>query len=65
MPNTAVNLVPHSSDGDLGLSDFSLAVLKDRYLLPGETPHDLFRRISSHYGDNLAHSQRLYQYLVK
>ncbi len=65
MPNTAVNLVPPSSEGDLGLSDFSLAVLKDRYLLPGETPHDLFRRISSHYGDNLAHSQRLYQYLVK
>lgn len=65
MPNTAVHLVSNPGDPDLGLSDFSLAVLKDRYLLPGETPHDLFRRIAGHYGDDAEHGERLYSYLVR
>ena len=45
------------------LTDFGKVVLEDRYLLPGEKYQDLFARVASHYGDNQAHAQRLYDYI--
>lgn len=48
---------------DEKLSDFGRAVLDDRYLLPGESYQDLFVRVASYYGDDEAHSQRLYDYI--
>ena len=45
------------------LTDFGKAVLKDRYLLPGESYQDLFARVASAYGDNDLHAQRIYGYM--
>lgn len=45
------------------LKSFGKALLKDRYLLPGEKYQDLFARVSSAYADNLEHAQRLYDYM--
>lgn len=45
------------------LTNFGKAVLKDRYLLEGESFQDLFARVSSHYADSQAHAQQLYTYM--
>jgi len=45
------------------LTDFGKAVLQDRYLMPGEKFQDMFARVADYYGDDLAHSQRLYDYM--
>ncbi|MBP7709894.1 MAG: ribonucleoside-diphosphate reductase subunit alpha [Rickettsiales bacterium] len=45
------------------LSNFGKAVLKDRYLIPGETPQDLFARVAAYYADDQAHAERLYNYI--
>lgn len=45
------------------LSNFGKAVLKDRYLMPNETPQDLFARVAAYYADNQAHATRLYDYI--
>lgn len=50
---------------DALLTDFGKATLQDRYLMPGESYQDLFARVASFYGDNQAHSQRLYDYISK
>ena len=50
---------------DALLTDFGRATLTDRYLMPGEDFQDLFARVASHYGDNHAHAQRLYDYMSK
>jgi ribonucleoside-diphosphate reductase alpha chain len=50
---------------DSMLTDFGRATLNDRYLLPGESYQDLFARVASAYGDDAAHSQRLYDYISK
>lgn len=52
-------------DNDKNLTDFGKATLKDRYLLPGETPQDAFARVANAYGDDAAHAQRLYTYMSK
>ncbi|NRB11073.1 MAG: ribonucleoside-diphosphate reductase subunit alpha [Rickettsiaceae bacterium] len=48
---------------DLLLSEFGKAVLKDRYLLPGEDYQDLFARVASYYGDNKTHANKIYDYI--
>ena len=48
---------------DEKLTGFGKATLTDRYLLPGESYQDLFARVASFYGDDKAHSQRLYNYI--
>jgi ribonucleoside-diphosphate reductase alpha chain len=48
---------------DALLTPFGKATLKERYLLPGEEYQDLFVRNALAYGDNLAHSQRIYDYM--
>lgn len=50
-----------SRDGRL--SDFGKAVLTDRYLLDGEDFQSLFARVAAHYSDDVAHAQRLYDYI--
>ena len=50
---------------DALLTDFGKATLDDRYLLPGEGYQDLFARVASVYGDDAAHSQRIYDYISK
>lgn len=48
---------------DARLTDFGKAVLKDRYLVKGESYQDLFARVSSYYSDNSEHAQRIYNYI--
>lgn len=45
------------------LSEFGKAVLQDRYLIDGEKYQDLFARVANYYGDDAAHSQRIYDYM--
>lgn len=45
------------------LTDFGISTLKDRYLLEGEGPQDLFARVSKVYGTDDDHAQRLYDYM--
>jgi ribonucleoside-diphosphate reductase alpha chain len=45
------------------LTAFGKATLKDRYLLPGEGPQDLFARVATAYADDEDHAQRLYDYM--
>ncbi len=48
---------------DERLSAFGKATLKDRYLLEGEEYQDMFARVSTAYGDDAAHAQRIYDYM--
>lgn len=48
---------------DENLTNYSIATLEDRYLLPDERPQDLFARVASFYADDQAHAQRLYDYI--
>lgn len=50
---------------DALLTDFGRATLDDRYLMPGESYQDLFARVASAFGDDAAHSQRIYDYISK
>lgn len=50
---------------DKNLTDYSIATLEDRYLLPSERPQDLFARVATFYADDTAHAQRLYDYISK
>lgn len=47
------------------LTVFGKATLKDRYLMPDETPQQAFARVASAYADDDAHAQRLYDYISK
>jgi ribonucleoside-diphosphate reductase alpha chain len=47
------------------LTAFGKDTLSDRYLLAGESYQDLFARVASAYGDDQAHSQRIYDYMSK
>ncbi len=47
------------------LTIFGKAVLKDRYLLEGESFQNLFARVSEFYADDAKHAQRLYDYISK
>lgn len=50
---------------DVHLTDFGKATLNDRYLLPGENYQDMFARVAASYGDDVAHAQRIYDYISK
>ncbi len=47
------------------LTDFGKAILKDRYLLEGESFEDLFRRVAKAYSDNKEHEDRIFEYFSK
>ena len=46
------------------LTDFGKATVKDRYLLPGETPQDMYWRVAKAYAYNDAHARRMYHYML-
>jgi ribonucleoside-diphosphate reductase alpha chain len=50
---------------DALLTDFGMTTLQDRYLLPGEGPQDMFARVATAYADDVAHAQRIYDYISK
>ena len=50
---------------DALLTEFGRATLSDRYLMPGEDFQDLFARVASKYGDDAAHTQRIYDYISR
>ena len=56
-------VVDRSRDSEL--TRFGSATLEDRYLLPGETPQDMFARVAMTYADDSDHAQRLYDYISK
>jgi ribonucleoside-diphosphate reductase alpha chain len=47
------------------LTDFGKATLEDRYLLPGESYQDMFARVAKAYSDDIAHAQRIYDYMSR
>ena len=49
-------------DRDKLLTQFGKSTLTDRYLMPGETPQNLFARVASYFSDDAAHAQRIYDY---
>lgn len=57
--------IAHDDTRDALLSDFGKATLKDRYLLPGETPQTLFARVAGAYSDDTAMGQRIYDYISR
>lgn len=56
-------VVDRSRDSEL--TRFGIETLKDRYLLPGEGPQDMFARVAMTYADDSDHAQRLYDYVSK
>ena len=56
-------VVDHSRDSEL--TRFGTETLKDRYLLPGEGPQDMFARVAMTYADDSDHAQRLYDYISR
>lgn len=48
---------------DQNLNDYAIATLEDRYLMPNERPQDLFARVATFYADDVAHAQRVYDYI--
>lgn len=61
MTNITSVTMDHKLDNNL--TDFGKAVLKDRYLLTGETYQDLFARVANYYADDKDHAQRIYNYI--
>ncbi len=53
--------IDHSCDEKL--TSFGKKTLENQYLQKGETYQDLFARAASAFGDDEAHSQRLYDYM--
>ncbi|MBY0461903.1 MAG: ribonucleoside-diphosphate reductase subunit alpha, partial [Alphaproteobacteria bacterium] len=60
--NLQEQLTTQEEKNDL-LTSFGKATLSNQYLLPGEDYQDCFMRVALAYGDNLAHSQRIYNYI--
>tara|TARA_B100000686_G_scaffold217569_1_gene224651 strand:- start:3599 stop:5467 length:1869 start_codon:yes stop_codon:yes gene_type:complete len=54
-----------NSERDNLLTEFGKATLEDRYLMPEETPQDLFARVASYFADDDAHAQRIYDYMSR
>lgn len=54
-----------SPERDELLTDFGKATLDDRYLLDNENYQQMFARVAAAYADDLAHAQRLYDYISK
>ena len=50
---------------DALITVFGQKTLEDRYLLQGETCQDMFARVATAYADDIAHAQRLYDYISR
>ncbi len=59
------SVVKTDSSRDQLLTPFGFSTLQDRYLMPGETPQDMFARVASYFADDNSHAQRLYDYISK
>ena len=62
---SVVDKVVTDPSRDALLTDFGMTTLEDRYLLPGEGPQDMFARVATAYADDIAHAQRIYDYISK
>jgi len=62
---SVVESVKTDPSRDSLLTDFGKKTLIDRYLLPGESYQDMFARVSIAYADDVAHAQRLYDYMSR
>jgi ribonucleoside-diphosphate reductase alpha chain len=62
---SVVDKVVTDPSRDALLTDFGMTTLEDRYLLPGEGPQDMFARVATAYADDVAHAQRIYDYISK
>ena len=62
MKNSEFRIEIDSTKDDL-LTDFSKAVLRERYLQEHETFQDIFARVAKFYADNIEHATRLYKYI--
>lgn len=60
-----VETVQTDPSRDALLTEFGKTTLEDRYLLPGESFQDMFARVATAYADDLAHAQRIYDYISK
>lgn len=47
------------------MTDFGMATVNDRYLWNGETVQEMFARVALAGADDLAHAQRMYDYMSK
>ena len=54
-----------SPSRDSLLTAFGKETLADRYLLPDETPQQLFKRVAEAYQENEEHGKRIYDYMSK
>jgi len=50
---------------DAKLTDFGMATVAERYLLPGETPQRMFGRVAAWFAKDPAHAQRTYDAMSK
>jgi len=50
---------------DTLLTKFGIETLRDRYLLEGEGPQDMFARVAMTFADDSDHAQRMYDYISK
>jgi ribonucleoside-diphosphate reductase alpha chain len=64
-PLKVVEKVVTDPSRDALLTDFGKTTLIDRYLLPGESFQDMFARVATAYADDIAHAQRIYDYISK
>ncbi|KAA5803726.1 ribonucleoside-diphosphate reductase subunit alpha [Alkalicaulis satelles] len=60
-----VDSVQTDPSRDALLTEFGKKTLVDRYLLPDESYQDMFARVARAYADDMAHAQRLYDYMSK
>ncbi len=64
-PLKVVEKVVTDPSRDALLTEFGKTTLIDRYLLQGESFQDMFARVATAYADDIAHAQRIYDYISK
>ncbi len=64
-PRPATDELVLDRSRDALLTSFGLQTLKDRYLLEGEEPQDMFARVACAFADDVEHAQRLYDYMSR
>jgi len=64
-PKVKVSELTLDYSRDALLTDFGKATLDDRYLLENENYQQMFARVACAYADNVAHAQRLYDYISR
>lgn len=65
LQNEAGQHVTIDHERDALLTRFGMETLKDRYLLPDETPQTMFARVAMTFSDDSTHAQRMYDYISR